>query len=77
MAEWGGKIVEEYDEDDKKHVKAELISCPEERKRKCLSSNQLRKETAAKCGKQRLNSGPNNCKQNKHKNSVQRWSAER
>ncbi|XP_022740991.1 protein DYAD-like isoform X2 [Durio zibethinus] len=72
-----GRIEEDYDEDDKKHAKAELISCPEMRKRKCLSSNQLRKEKAARCGKQRLNSGPNKCKQNKHNNSVERWSAER
>ncbi|XVF14676.1 hypothetical protein REPUB_Repub09cG0082200 [Reevesia pubescens] len=71
------KIEEEYDEDDKNHVKAELISCPEVRKRKCLSSNQLRKGKAARCGKQRQNSGPNKCKQNKRKNSEERWSTER
>ena len=72
-----GKIEEEYDEDDKKLVKAELISSTEVQKRKCLSSNQLRKEKAARCGKQRLNSGPNKCKKNKRKNSVERWSTER
>ncbi|XWS44600.1 hypothetical protein CRYUN_Cryun15aG0061200 [Craigia yunnanensis] len=72
-----GKIEEEYDEDDKKLVKAELISSTEVRKRKCLSSNQLRKEEAARCGKQRLNSGPNKCKKNKRNNSVERWSTER
>ncbi|MBA0617109.1 hypothetical protein Godav_026583, partial [Gossypium davidsonii] len=72
-----GKIEEEYDEDDKKHVKTMLISCPEVRKRKCLSSNQLRKEKAARCGKQSLSNGPNKGKQNKHKNTVERWSAER
>ncbi|XWS41202.1 hypothetical protein CRYUN_Cryun17cG0060500 [Craigia yunnanensis] len=72
-----GKIEEEYDEDDKKHVKTELISYPEVRKRKCLSSNQQRKEKAARCGKQRPNSGPNKGKQNMRNNSVERWSAER
>ncbi|XP_022774802.1 protein DYAD-like isoform X2 [Durio zibethinus] len=72
-----GKIEEEYDEDDKKHVKAELISCPEVRKRKCLSSNQLRKEKAIRCGEQRLHSSPNKGKQKKHNSSVERWSAER
>ncbi|WRX10326.1 hypothetical protein QQP08_002813 [Theobroma cacao] len=72
-----GIIEEEYDEDDKKNVKTELISCPEVRKRKCPSSNQLRKEKAARCGKQRLNSGPNKCKQNKRNNSAERWSTER
>ncbi|XWS29978.1 hypothetical protein CRYUN_Cryun24cG0077800 [Craigia yunnanensis] len=77
-AEWlSGKMEQEYDEDDKKHVKTELISCPEVRKRKCLSSNQLRKEKAARCGKQRVNSGPNKGKQNKRMNSVERWSTER
>ncbi|XVE86395.1 hypothetical protein DITRI_Ditri18aG0031500 [Diplodiscus trichospermus] len=72
-----GKIEEEYGEDDKKHVKTELISYPEVRKRKCVSSNQLRKEKAAGCGKQRLNCGPIKGKQNKRNNSVERWSAER
>ncbi|XVE83488.1 hypothetical protein DITRI_Ditri16bG0091900 [Diplodiscus trichospermus] len=72
-----GKIEEEYDEDDKKHVQAELISGAGVRKRKCLSSNQPRKEKAARSGKQRLNSGPNKCKQINHNDSVERWSTER
>ncbi|XVF16958.1 hypothetical protein REPUB_Repub10bG0075600 [Reevesia pubescens] len=72
-----GKIEEEYDEDDKKHVKAELVSCPGVRKRKCLSSNQLRKEKSSRCGEKSLNTGYNKCRQNKCKNSVVRWSIER
>ncbi|KAK8566112.1 hypothetical protein V6N13_021183 [Hibiscus sabdariffa] len=71
------KIEEEYDEDGKKHVKTMLISCPEVRKRRCISSSQLRKENAARCGKQSLSNGPNKGKQNKHKKSIERWSAER
>lgn len=72
-----GKIEEEYDEDDKTLVKTELISCPEVRKRKYLSSDQPREERATRCGKQKLISGPNKGKQNNCKNYVERWSAER
>ncbi|GMI98106.1 hypothetical protein like AT5G23610 [Hibiscus trionum] len=72
-----GKIEEEYDEDDKDRVKTMLISCPEVRKRRCLNSSQLRKEKAARCGKQSLSNGPNKGKQSKHINSIVRWPAER
>ncbi|XP_039011609.1 protein DYAD-like [Hibiscus syriacus] len=72
-----GKIEEEYDEDDKKHVKTMLISCPEVRKRRCLSSSHLRKEKTARCAKQSPSNGSNKGKKNKHKNSIERWSAER
>ncbi|GMI67152.1 hypothetical protein like AT5G23610 [Hibiscus trionum] len=72
-----GESEEEYDEDDKTLVRTMLISCPEVRKRKCLSTSQLRKEKAARCGKQSPSNGPNKGKQNKHKNSVERWSTER
>ncbi|XP_039005150.1 protein DYAD-like [Hibiscus syriacus] len=67
-----GKIEEEYDEDDKNHV-----SCPEVKKRKCLFSSHLRKEKTARCGKQSPSNGANKGKKNKHKNSIERWSAER
>ncbi|XVF60934.1 hypothetical protein PTKIN_Ptkin08bG0087900 [Pterospermum kingtungense] len=75
--ELSGKVEEDYDEDDKKLVNNELISCPEVRKRKCLSSYKPRKERAPRCGKQKLNSGPNKVKQNKHNNSVERLSPAR
>ncbi|KAK8710977.1 hypothetical protein V6N13_146284 [Hibiscus sabdariffa] len=72
-----GKIEEEYDEDDKKHVKTMFISCPEVRKRRCINSSQLRKEKATRCGKQSLSNGPNKGKQSKLKKPIERWSAER
>lgn len=72
-----GKIREEYDEDDKKLVNGELISFPEVKKRKCLSSNQPTKKKAPRRGKQKLNSDPKKVKRNKHNNSVERLSPAR
>ncbi|OMO90410.1 hypothetical protein CCACVL1_07373 [Corchorus capsularis] len=72
-----GLIKEEYDEDDEKPLIAELNSCRQLRKRKCLSSDQIKTEIAGRCGRERSDSDRKKSKQKKRNSSAERWSTDR